>query len=261
MTTPYGTPPGTGDGEPSVTSGGTFPRPYGTAPEWSGVSTPPGAPVQPGFGPGFGPGAGRGVRVRPGRRWRRKHTLGCFGSLVALVLLVLILQILITPWAFHIGNTFTPLMHWSGVSQARTANGASYAVQLNITANDIGEHACSQNGCDDFHGSMVVCTAAGKFSFNNISGKVGGWLSTDGQDMSVSFSGKRGQPTDGLLGFLHGTWHGAVYQATDGGYLDRNFNPDGTARRVFTSPDPKQTASFTFQQGNFDSACAQVERS
>src|SRR5215467_2920089 len=138
MTTPYGTAPGAmGDGEPSVTSGGSFPRPYGTAPEWSGVSPPPAVPVGPGAGPGVGPG----IAVRPARRWRRKHTLGCFGSLIALTLAVIILQVLITPWAMHIGNTFTPLMHWSGIAQARTANGASYAVQLNIAANNISEHA------------------------------------------------------------------------------------------------------------------------
>jgi hypothetical protein len=250
MTTPYGTAPGaTGDGDPNVTDGADYRRPYSTAPEWSGPSGYTGIPRPAGTG------------VRTGRRWRRKHTLGCFGTLIAAVVFVVLLQVLFTPWAMHIGDSFTPLMSWSGVAEGRSATGSSYAVQLNISANNLSQHSCSGvGGCDDFHGTIVVCTAAGQYTMGNVSGKVGGWLSTNGQQMSVSFSGRRNTPTQYLLGNLHGTWHGKVYQATDGGYLDRNFKPDGTPRTVFSTVDANDTTSLAFRPGNFDTACAQVKR-
>lgn len=252
MTAPYGTTPGgAGDlggdtGDLSVTSGEFRRRQYSTAPEWTG--------------PGYQGGPPVGVGTRTGRRWRRKHTLGCFGSLVAIVVLGVGIQLAFTPWAVHIGGSFTPMMRWTGVAEAHTASGASYAVQLTINANNLSQHACSQYGCDDFHGTLTVCTAAGMYTFTNVSGTVGGWLSTDGQDMNVSFSHGSTTADRGLLGYLRGTWHGKVYQATDAGYLDRDFQPDGTPRTSVGSAVAADAATLAFQPGDFTSACKQVAR-
>lgn len=257
MTNPYDPQPPSGyyppTGDPSL-PGGTVPtQPYGPPSQF-------GSP--PGFGGTTAPGRGGfgGRLPGVGRPWRRRHTLGCFGSLVALALLVLVIQVAFTPWAFHIGGTFTPLMNWTGVATGHTPSGSSYAVRLSLQANTISDRACSQYGCDDVHGTVDVCTSAGQYTFINMSGKVGGWLSTDGQKMTIGFSHGKDPSTRNLEGTLTGTWHGKVYQASDGGYLDRDFDTNGTPRTEVTSADPHDAATLAFQPGDFTAACDSVKR-
>jgi hypothetical protein len=201
--------------------------------------------------------AGQGT----GRRWKRKHTLGCFGTLVAIVVLVLVIQILVTPWAFHIGGSFTPMMRWTGVAEGSARNGGgTYAMQIQIVANQLNDHACDQFGCDDFHGSAAVCTAAGEHRFTNISGKVGGWTSVDGQKMSVDIAHGTTTIDRNMQLVLTGTWHGKVYQANDKGYLVRDFDITGVPRPAVGSAQLSDAVQLAFQPGNFAALCAQVKK-
>jgi hypothetical protein len=228
-----------------------FPDPQ---PAWS--PAPPQqqwVPVSPGRQPPYG-----GPRAVPGRRWKRKHTLGCLGSLIALVILVAAIQILITPWAFHIGSKFTPGMSWTGVAVGHSPAGQPFAARLTIQANTLDRHSCSQAGCDDFHGRMDVCTAAGRYSFTNVSGTVGGWRSTDGQTMKFRVAHGTTPATRYLQMDFTGTWHGRVYQSSDEGNLVYGFLPTGGPRTEVTSANPADAVALAFQPGDFDKACASV---
>ena len=253
-------PPDPGAAAPTSPSHGTPPSPpYGapTSPQYGAPTQPPyGVPTQPTYGVPTPP-----TFSTRRRRFKKRH--GFLGLLVVLLIVILV-QVLIAPWAFHIGGSFTPLGNWTGAAQGKAPNGDRYAVQLDLQMYLLNDHPCSQlGGCDDFHGTMTVCTKAGRYTLQNMSGKVGGWLSTDGQTMRFSFAPGRNNKDYHLLGQvigdMQGVWHGKVYQATDEGYLERDFKPDGTPRSVVTSADPKQAVALAFQPGNFDAMCAALK--
>jgi hypothetical protein len=200
-------------------------------------------------------------RQQRGRRWRRKHSLGCLGSLVVLAILVVGLQVLITPWAFHLGGSFTPSMSWTGVAEGTAPHGGGrYAVQIKIVANTLSEHACSQDGCDDLHGSASVCTATGEFGFRNVTGKVGGWSSVDGQKMSLGITHGTNTADRNMQFELTGTWHGAAYQANDEGFLVRGFDAAGRPRPEVSPELQSNAVALTFEPGDFGSLCAKIKK-
>jgi len=194
------------------------------------------------------------------RRWKRKHSLGCFGSLILLVVLGVLIQVLFTPWAFHIGGSFTPSMRWTGVAEGQAPDGSAYAMQIKLAANNVSQHACSSRGCDDFHGTASVCTAAGEFQLKNLLGQVGGWTSIDGQKMTLSIAQGTTNADQYLLLRLTGTWHGAVYQANDEGYLVRAFNPNGTLRAAVPVEQQSNAVALAFKPGDFAALCAKVKK-
>jgi hypothetical protein len=79
--------------------------------------------------------------------------------------------------------------------------------------------------------------------------------------MTIEFSHGSVVSDKGLQGTLRGTWHGKVYQANDGGYLDRDFASNGTPRTEVTSPDAKDAVTLPFQPGDFTTACDSVRHS
>lgn len=232
---PQGSPPG------QPTYGG------GSTPDWNNVPPAGGGPGQ--F---TGRGAGGGRK----RRWRHRHT---FLSLIVLVVLVALVQVLLTPWAFHIAGKFTPTGHWSGVAQGKTASGQRFAVQLNLISDDMGRHACSsQGGCEDFHGTAVICTAAGRYTFNNLSGEVGGWLSLNGQNMVLDLDQSKPGPTRNLQATLRGKWSNVGWDASDGGYLARDFLASGVPQTQLGSPKQSDAVALDFRPGNIDALCRGV---
>jgi hypothetical protein len=202
-----------------------------------------------------------GVPAPGGRRWKRRHTIGCFGTLILIVVLGVGIQVLFTPWAYHLGGRFSPSMKWSGVAVGTAPRGGgTYAVRLNLRANNLAQHDCSSRGCDDFAGTMEVCTAAGEFSFTQLSGTVGGWLTVNGQKMHLDGRFGTTAADRGLLFVFDGVWHGQTYQASDDGYLVYSFNPDGTPRAGLTSAHTADAVPLAFRTGDFTKLCQQVKK-
>jgi hypothetical protein len=190
------------------------------------------------------------------RRRRRFGRLGCLGSLVVVLLLAVVVGVFVTgPWALHIGGQFTPLWRWSGISRAHSPDGSDVGIQLNLSVR--GRPSCSRltGACSNLRGNAVVCTKAGRFGFSNLDGTVGGYLSTDGQPMTITFGHGDTTLTRYLSVTLKGTWHGSAYDASDGGYLARAFAPDGSPRTAVTSPDPAKAAAVSIRPGDFAALC------
>jgi hypothetical protein len=178
--------------------------------------------------------------------------------LLGVVIAVAAVQVLVTPWAFHMGERISILGRWSGSAVAQGTNGGRYAIQLNLRFRPLGDQACSPSGCSDFQGSAVICTPAGIFTFTNLGGKTGGWWSTNGQPISVDITHGSTPATRYLQASIKGIWRGTGINATDGGYLARDFLPDGTPRVQLPPADPADAVPLTFSLGNFAARCRSV---
>jgi hypothetical protein len=243
---PFGAPTSPPPGGPTAPTGPA-------APTWGG----PAQPTAPTWGVPTPPTVATGTRR--GRRFRKRHS---FLLLFGVILLLVIVQVIVAPWAFHIGGKFTPLGNWTGAAQGKAPSGDRYAVQIQLEFNTLQDRACSQTGgCDDFHGTLLFCTKAGQYKITNMSGQLHGWLSTEGRTMNVDFQPDRkdSQQVQQVLGVFRGTWHGDVYQATDGGYLERDFGSNGVPRTVVTTADPKQSVTLAFQPADFNAMCAALK--
>jgi len=195
--------------------------------------------------------------MAPQRPRRRFGRLGCLGTLVLLVVLALAVEVFSAPWALHLGGGFNPLERWSGIARAHTPDGGDFGIQLNLTVNGLDHRSCSRltGRCRDLRGNAVICTKAGRFTFNNLDGSVDGYWSIDGQPMIVSIGHGSTTLTRYQSLTFTGTWRGPAYEASDGGYLSRDFAPDGTARREVGSADPTKAVRFAFQPGDFTALC------
>jgi hypothetical protein len=194
--------------------------------------------------------------AQPRPRRRLFGRLGCFGSLLVIALGAVLVWVLLAPWSLHIGGQFTPLGRWSGVGRAHTPDDGDFGIQLNLAVS--GRHSCSRltGKCTDFEGNAVICTKAGRYTFTRLDGSVGGYLSLDGQPMTLLIT--HGSATHYLKLQLNGTWHGPAYDASDGGYLTYSFNPDGTPRAAVSSPDPAKAAQVSIRPGDFTALCHSI---
>jgi hypothetical protein len=186
---------------------------------------------------------------------RRRGRIGCLGALVLIVLIPTALAVFFAPWAEHIGGRFTPLGYWSGIGKAHAPDGTDFGVALNLKLRTSPSCSRLSGKCSNLQGNAVVCTRAGRYTFSNLDGTLDGYWSTDGHAMTISFTHGNTTLTRYVSVILKGTWHGPAYQATDGGYLVRGFNSDGSPRSAVTSPDPAQAASVTIQPGDFAALC------
>jgi hypothetical protein len=172
------------------------------------------------------------------------------------------LRVITGPYSLHIGGSFTPLGTWSGVAKGVTPAGDPYAIQLNLSTPRVGRAGCFAHSCTEFDGTGAVCTKKAVYKFTGLdaSGPLGAWWSLDGREMTVGLDDLQapGSPQSTSV-TLRGTWHGPVYQATDGGYLTDVFASDGSARTSTSSPNAADSASFAFRPGDFAALCRQVQ--
>ncbi|TML33501.1 MAG: hypothetical protein E6G35_00430 [Actinobacteria bacterium] len=193
----------------------------------------------------------------PRRRRRRVGPLGCLGTLVLIAVVALAVEVFSAPWALHLGGGFNPLERWSGIARAHTPDGGDVGIQLNLKVNALDRRSCSRltGRCSDFGGTAVICTRAGRFTLSRVDGSVDGYWSIDGQPMTVSMTHGTMTPARYLSLTFTGTWHGPAYEASDGGYLSRDFLPDGNARSQVGSVDPAKAVRFALQPGDFTALC------
>ena len=177
----------------------------------------------------------------------RKRYLG-LRLLLIVVVVLLGLYVLPTPWAFHMGGRFSALGDWNGYGPARVGNGGRYLLYTELRGgivNNHGKPGCSFPRCDTLSGSAQLCTQSGQHYTFGLTGAMHGWYSTDGSRTTIDLTGgtpKRLPP--GWPVAFHGVWHGAVLPITG--------SPAGAASAE------AGTAQGTLRSGTvtgFDQAC------
>jgi len=179
-----------------------------------------------------------------------------------LILIVVIFAVFVapTPWALHIGGTFTPLETWSGYGAVQASNGGLYVLftrfQGGITGGGEDGPSCSSRGCDTLFGNAQLCTRSGQAYTFSLTGAVHSWWSTDGARTSVDLTGPR--LPDGWVVAFHGSWHGAALPlATPDNSFTEVFTPAGAIRTVTSTADAG-VARVTLRPGSqaaFQHAC------
>jgi hypothetical protein len=167
------------------------------------------------------------------------------------------------PWAFHIGNRFTPLGQWDGYGPVRASNGGRYLLFTHLQGGVLahgGRPGCFlHGGCNALRGSAKLCTESGRVYSFSLTGTMHGWLTTDGSATGIGLSGGSPVPLPpGLVVAFHGIWHGPVLPvaSTDGSFTEA-FTATGAVRKA-ASAAHAGTASGTLRHGSataFGQAC------
>src|SRR5262245_46617437 len=166
-------------------------------------------------------------------------------------------------WAFHIGSRLTPLGQWDGYGPVQDSNGGRYLLFTHLRGGVLahgGRPGCAfHGGCNTLRGSAKLCTENGRVYSFRLSGRLHGWLTTDGSLTSINLSGGSLAPLPpGSVLAFHGTWHGPALPvaSTDGSFTEA-FTPAGTVRRSMSAAHAG-TASGTLRHGSataFGQAC------
>jgi hypothetical protein len=182
--------------------------------------------------------------------------------LLILIVVLLLVYVLPTPWAFHMGGKFSPVGEWDGYGTVQASNGGHYLLYAHLRGgivNDRGHAPCSLTGCDSLTGTAQLCTQGGEHYTFALAGAVHGWYTTNGSKTELKLTG--GTPKrlpGGWVVAFHGTWHGAELPIADtGNSFTEIFTPVG-AIRTTTSTKDAGTARGTLRAGSagsFDQAC------
>jgi hypothetical protein len=187
----------------------------------------------------------------PSRSWPR---LGCFGGIVASLILGLVVVFavtaLLTPWAFHIGGQWTPGT-WSGYGTLRTTAGDQYPLFIDFFPDFRSMTHLGLNGqrpVSGLRGMGWLCSAQGMMLRLDLSGDMyGSRFNTDGDQMGIRLLDARHlfqfNPPRRRYFDLLGRWHGGEVAMQDDGGWERGFHPD--------PHDPKARASVTFTVGSY----------
>ena len=182
--------------------------------------------------------------------------------LLILIVVLLALYVLPTPWAFHMGGQFSPLGEWDGYGPVQAGNGGRYLLYTHLRGgllNNHGHGSCSVGSCDALTGTAQLCTQGGQRYTFDLTGAVHGWYTTDGSRTNIDLTG--GKPKrlpDGWVIAFHGVWHGDELPITDTDKsLSAVFTPAGVIRAT-TSTAGAGTAHGTLRHGSvtsFEHAC------
>jgi len=188
---------------------------------------------------------------------RRRHIW--LRLLLILIVVLLCLYVLPTPWAFHMGGRFSPLGEWDGYGPVQAGNGGHYLLYTHLRAgllNGHGHAGCSFAGCDTLTGTAQLCTQGGQHYTFEVTGAVHGWYTTNGSRTTIDLGGgKPRQLPGGRVVAFHGVWRGAVLPIADtGNSFGEAFAPAGAR----TSTPGAGTARGMLRYGSvasFDRAC------
>ncbi len=187
--------------------------------------------------------SGSGRRPRRGRQSRgaapiggyprRRGHLRLLKGLLALVIAFFVVEIAVNPWAFHIGDRFTPLMTWDGYGTVQASNGGHYLLFTRLQGAAI-DSACSLTGCQTLRGSAQICSERGSTYTLQLTGSVHARWSTDGAKTSIDLRNVKSGPLPrGWVISLAGSWHGPRLVLADTG---NSFTGVLTRRGVIRHP-------------------------
>jgi hypothetical protein len=202
-----------------------------------------------------------------GGKKRRRGCLGCFGQVVLILLLGVVLIFAIdavfAPWSFYLGGKFHIIPFWQGWGTLHSKTG-DYVLYVQFEPSPSGSRTYPTSHVT---GLGFLCSPRGE----RFRMKLGGDmrlhlnLSTDGEKMSLymnnwpAFYGpfmSNHRPSIEL----RGQWHNPNLVMDDTGSISRAFLADG---RVYTGHDPNhpyagEIVPVTLKQGSyseFKSAC------
>ena len=95
--------------------------------------------------------------------------------LLILIVVLLGLYVLPTPWAFHMGGRFSPVGEWDGYGAIQAGNGGHYLLYTHLRgdlANNHGHAGCSFVGCNVLSGTAQLCTQGGQHYTFDLTGAV-----------------------------------------------------------------------------------------
>jgi len=181
--------------------------------------------------------------------------------LLIAVAALLVVYVVPTPWALHIGGRFTLLRQWDGYGTVRATNGGRYVLFTHFSAGLMGggypHSSCSFFGCDTLHGNAKLCTEDGVTYAFGLTGAVHSWWSTDGAHTNVDLTGR--ELPEGWVVAFAGAWQGPLLRLadTDNSFTEV-FTRAGVIRHITSTADAG-TAGLTLRNGSedaFKAACA-----
>src|SRR5262245_33468031 len=197
---------------------------------------------------------GSATDILPRMSTRRHGFLGNLFKLFVLCVIVLYGAVGVTsPWAFHIGGRWTPLLYWSGYGKLVTKTGTyPLYVAFYPSAHFSRLHLDGLRPTGGLQGTGSLCTSPGPVEALKLSGTVyGGWSSTNDAVMEFRLLEIRVIDVGQRQGYfdLYGRWRGTVLVMDD-----RN-----RANGLFGSGLKVEHASITLNRGSFSdfkAACA-----
>ncbi|MFN7992576.1 MAG: hypothetical protein U0Q18_03200 [Bryobacteraceae bacterium] len=201
------------------------------------------------------------------RAFRR---LGCFGSLIFLVLFSVAFTALMVPWAFHTGGRWTLMTEWRGVGILRDSTGRQYALYVSFfpslrRGGGVRSGPAMPWPRSSLRGSAIVCTQPGvRIPFDLRGNLYGAWLDADGKELQVSLNEQaKNKPRRHFS--LYGSFWGPRLVLDDHKSMFMYLLPDGklTPARSYTSPVPERHASVTLEWGDesdLDHLCRELPR-
>src|SRR5262249_54077522 len=134
--------------------------------------------------------------------------------LLILIVVLLGVYVLPTPWAFHIGGKFSPIGEWDGYGPVQASNGRRsplYTPLRGVRLHDPGPVGCSLGSCERLTRSAQLCTQGGQHYPFELTGAMHGWHTTNGPRPNIDLTGgtPKRLPKGSVVAF-QGVWHGAV---------------------------------------------------
>lgn len=187
---------------------------------------------------------------------------GCLANLVGLLVLgvavVYGVAAVTSPWAFHIGGRWTPLLYWSGSGRLVTKSGTYPLYVSFFPASHFSQlHLDGLGPTGGVQGSGWLCTAPGVLQQLKLGGTIyGGWRSTEGSLMQFRLLEPKIFDVGQRQGYfdLYGRWQGQ----------ELVMNDHGRYAGIFRSGLKIEHASVTFDWGHysdFKAMCPQTTNS
>ena len=160
-------------------------------------------------------------------RKRRGCLTNIFGLLLLAVALVYGVAAVTSPWAFHIGGRWTPLLYWSGTGKLVSKNGTYPLYVYFFPGYHFSRlHLDGLNPTGGVQGAGWMCTSTGTVQHLKLSGTIfGGWRSTEGSVMTFRLLDWRIVNMGQRQGFvdLYGRWRGGDLVMDDRGRVGEMF--------------------------------------
>ena len=163
-----------------------------------------------------------------------------------------------SPWAFHIGGRFTPLLYWHGSGKLVTKDGVEYPMYVLLSprksSRSYGGRRDGLRSTGNLGGSAALCTAPGVIQRLRLSGTVyGAWSTADGGLVAFRLLETKYLDVGRQQGFfdLSGRWRGP----------ELALDHPGEQGNVFRSGLRIEGATATLDWGSysdFEAACARA---
>lgn len=185
--------------------------------------------------------------------------LGCLGSLLLGLVVVVLVTAALDPWAFNIGGRFTPLNVWTGYGRLHSSAGATYGLYVRLMLTPNRGHGIGPR--NNLRGSALLCTPQGITYPYDLHGNIkNAWSSTEGKETGLYFGTPNGEKPNRSFD-LYGVWRNGELVLDDKGNLGHTFEANGTLApkgRYGRAPAPGEHAAVALAYGSreeFEALC------